>query len=108
MGGCVMIKFNTIVLDNNGIIGTAIHIVAIFDEAPDSVTIIIENPSGIDKVDGEAMTAESGNGRVYSYVYQTTDTVSQDVGTYKAIISAVEDTYTIRDYHTFELIDVTD
>jgi len=86
--------------------GTAVKITAVFDEAPDSVTITIENPFGTDKVDDESMTATTST--VYTYIWQTEDSSSYEEGWHDAIIKAVKGDYTSINYETFKIVDITE
>ena len=90
------------------VLGTAIKISVVLDTntTPDSVKITIEDSAGVDKVTSADMSADQ-IGRVYSYIWQTTDGTVYDNGTYEAIISVVSGDYTTVDYQTMQLIDIT-
>jgi hypothetical protein len=84
-------------------ITTAVKIQTRLDrDNPDNVTIEIEDPSDIVKVDYVAMTQVAAN--IYEYVYQS---VSSDTdGLYKVTIKAVYGSYTATEQTTFTLVDI--
>ncbi len=92
-------------IEGEGWLGSAVRITAIFDVAPDSVTITVRDPSNIDKRDDVAMTMLTSADRVYEYVYQSGATDIE--GEYEIFIKTVKNSQTqiSNNHFTLKLID---
>jgi len=100
------IKVQNIKIEGNMWLGSTIKITVIFNTAPTSVNITIEDSSGIDQVDRVTMTQETGSIPVYTYTYQSAETDNE--GTYEVIIRGVSGANTSLDVYKFELADADD
>ena len=80
-------------------LGTAVLIHAIFEVAPDSVSITVRSPSGIKEVDAVAMTEKIDI--LYEYVYQSA--VGDIEGDYIITVTATSGSYTEVSETTFSL-----
>lgn len=100
------VRIDIAIEDSIGVMGSAIKITAILNEAsPTSVKITIEDSSGLNKVTSADMILDVS--KVYTYIWQSTDDIDT-AGTYDVIVDVVSGGYTSRSYKTFEMIDITD
>jgi len=87
-------------------LGSVIKITVVFDVAPDSVNITIEDSGGTDQVDQVAMTVDDNSSKVYTYTYQSSETDLE--GKYEVFIRGVSGSNTSLAYTTFNLTDRED
>lgn len=100
------VKLQNLKISGNMWLGSTIKIEAIFDNAPDSVTITIEDPKGTDIVNEVAMTVETGADRVWTYIFQSSE--SDDDGKYEVYIRATRSGNISFEVGSFELSDADD
>lgn len=100
------VKLDKLVIKGNRWLGSTIRIEAIFNTAPDSVTITIEDPTASDTVDRVAMIQETGANRVWTYTFQSSE--SDNSGTYEIYIRATKGSNTSFEIGKFELADADD
>lgn len=94
-------------IEGNMYTGGNIKITCLFNIAPDSVNITIEDPNGYDQVDEVAMTAvASTDNRVWEYTYQSLET--HTYGIYDIFIRAINGDNISFQYLSMELLDGDD
>lgn len=101
-----LIKLINYKIEGNTWLGGNIKITAIFNTAPTSVTITIEDPTGTDVVNDVNMTQESGANRVWTYTYQSAQ--ADQEGDYEVYIKAVLGSNTSFETLKFNLDDADD
>lgn len=100
------VKLRDIKIEGNLWLGSTIKITAVFNEAPDSVNITIEDSAGIDKVDRISMTQVSEANKVWEYTYQSNE--NDNDGDYEFYIRATKGSNTSLETGKFTLFDADD
>ena len=100
------LKAIDIKIEGNMWLGSAIKITAVFNIAPTSANITIEDSAGTDQADQASMTVVTGADKVYEYTYQSSE--SDEDGRYEVYIRGVSGDNTSFDVISFVLSDADD